>query len=530
MAYEYLKLDSAGWTSLEERLNTSQSNKHLPANLLRHLKELGATFVIIDTEYLDRDFSEAYSAFYSRLFRRHTKICSRLLFFDEDLERIFSQDAESRARALEAHGGNFLGYVIIRPIDQAAIAQVVMKVPPSLAGLESYLLVKSPIQCHLLGATLEIEGIPASQQDQRIGACAQAAVWTCVRHFYYRHRGPWISMVGIHAAAMERPSWLLSRTLPNGSEYLSQSEMVSALAAAGRKPLTYMKDIQQPPGSWSNMRPEDVINRYVDSGIPVVVWINGNPVGHVVVATGQVLRTNPISNLPQKPTRAQFCEAFLVNDDQLGANLRMPIQRNSAVGETPYSVEDVIFLLIGLPDKVYLSAETAEELAWDSLHAYRLEWPTLKTRYASDLGTSVQLGDDFLTELAANKVVARTYLTYGWKYKYRAVRNLMSEELKTVASFTELPRYVWVTEFGTTSSFGSAAKKNRRIFAHCVVDATAKNMGAASRLIFHAPGYAFNHLNEFDKVSHQPGYARNIFPIRDDRPYCPKRRGETEFP
>ncbi|OWK18707.1 hypothetical protein AJ88_00840 [Mesorhizobium amorphae CCBAU 01583] len=156
----------------------------------------------------------------------------------------------------------------------------------------------------------------------------------------------------------------VSSTIPNGSEFLSLNGMVSALRASGRKPLMYMGTMNATPPVWQGIRPADVINRYIDSGIPVIVGLNlGVDVGHAVIASSQVFSHQPptAANLPNQPTRASFCSAFYVNDDQQGPNLRMPIRAGDAVGETPYSVEgNVQFLIIPLPDKVFLPAEKAE--------------------------------------------------------------------------------------------------------------------------------------------------------------------------
>jgi hypothetical protein len=80
--------------------------------------------------------------------------------------------------------------------------------------------------------------------------------------------------------------------------------------------------------SWGAIRPADVINRYVESGIPVIVGLQfpGQDVGHAIIATGHVLRETPRNAaLPPNPTQAEYCEAFYLNDDQIGPNIRVPV-------------------------------------------------------------------------------------------------------------------------------------------------------------------------------------------------------------
>jgi len=137
------------------------------------------------------------------------------------------------------------------------------------------------------------------------------------------------------------------------------------------------------------------------------------------------------------------------------------------------------------------------------------------------------LAEEFHGEYHANNVVARTYLTYGWKYKQRIIRNVVSPEVKAIARGMELPKYVWVTEFGTIASFADVESDNRRIFGHCVVDATAKNMGDDSRLLFHAPCYIRARTHDI-RNPYGP-YILLEKALVSDQPYLPKRRGDMAF-
>lgn len=207
----------------------------------------------------------------------------------------------------------------------------------------------------------------------------------------------------------------------------------------------------------------------------------------------------------------------------------MPVNLASTVRETTYDISNAGFLLIGLPDKVYLPAEKAEELSWDILTQYVGVWPRLIASQAGALGSTAYVGNSLVTEFAANSVIARTYLTYGWKYKHRMARNLLSEEVKQIALDTDLPRYVWVTEFGTVNSLSHSDYDKMRIFSHCVIDATGKNMQADSRLLFHAPGIVVRLAIDPKAQSTAPSYKRDQFLIKDDLDYRPKRRGQMDF-
>lgn len=234
MAFNYLSLGSnADWKKLEDRLAVDQANPHIAGVIATRLRELGALSVLVEDDYLDRDFSEAYSAYYSTTFRRHSKLCTRLLFFADDISFVnTTTDAEELSNQLEA--SSFLGQVVLRPISQAPVSHALLAAPPAPANHEGYLLVRSKHTSHVWGAELSVEGVPMTQQDSRVGACAQATIWVAARHFHHRHRGPWLSTVSITRAALAQSEAHTNLMLPAGSESLTVNNMVAALRGRTR--------------------------------------------------------------------------------------------------------------------------------------------------------------------------------------------------------------------------------------------------------------------------------------------------------
>ncbi|OWK18708.1 hypothetical protein AJ88_00845 [Mesorhizobium amorphae CCBAU 01583] len=147
-------------------------------NVIRHLRELGAVTVLVEDEYLDRDFTEAFAAYYARLFKRHTKLCKRVHFFKSDLTAVVNLVSPSElAVRLQECQDDYLGFLVLRPIHEAPLAQATLLTPGPPAGHESHALVRAKYETHLLGAELFVKALPMTQQDQRIGACAQATIW-----------------------------------------------------------------------------------------------------------------------------------------------------------------------------------------------------------------------------------------------------------------------------------------------------------------------------------------------------------------
>lgn len=541
VAIRLAKLTSdAEWGAVRALIDPKQQNAAVK-NILDQLRGNNAASVIVEEEYLDQDFTAVYSAFYATVFKRHTKLCRRMHFFKEDVTTGIIDDANALAsskRLGEIGERSYLGFIVIRPVPHAPLGRVVIAAPPSTAGAVAEVLVRAQYEVHLLGATLKVLGIAMTQQDSRVGSCAQATIWMAGRHFHMRHRGPWFSTVAITDAATQLTDFYISRSLPAGSEFLTQDNMLRALRAMDREPLFYMGDIApavapatNPTVKWNHVRPHDVILRYADSGIPVILGllpVAGQSVGHAVLVTGETFKELPAgAALPTDPTHAEFCENFLVHDDQRGSNVPVAIRTGRGSAAFPYTIEEhLAYLIAPLPAKVFIAAEAAEKIAWDTLRRYQADWAAHKAAVGAALGTSVAAGDGLVQELAAGRVVARTYLTYGWRYKARMLRNAIGENFKSVLFYHDLPRLVWVTEFGTFASLNHVDVRRRRIFAHNVIDATGSPHWE-SRSIFHAPGMSVRRFH--DETNQFGDFKEAVAPVADDVAYFPKVRGEQDY-
>lgn len=324
----------------------------------------------------------------------------------------------------------------------------------------------------------------------------------------------------------------MSTMLPAGSESLHLNHMLQALRAIDRQALLYAasdRDKNTQKFIWS-LRPQDVIHRYVDSGIPIILGLcplPGEPVGHATLATGVAYEKNwngPLTN--PRPTKAEIARFFMSNDDQRGPNILLPISSGTPSAETQHSIEaNLYYLIAALPKKVYVTAEQAEELAWDLAFNYATNlWPT--SIEDSLKGTNIQTAERFIAYLRGNEVVARTYLTYGWKYKARMLANEIHSDCKDQLIYMDLPKFVWVTEFGRLTDISHSDRRQQMIFAHAVVDATASRYWEA-RLLFHAPGILVRWLHNSENV--YGDYKKDEIIVAEDVPYRPKLRGHIDI-
>jgi hypothetical protein len=529
------------WDDLLEAVDSKRLDLSVK-KVLEYAREIGAASCAIEEEYLDRDFSASYSAFYSRLYKRHSKLCRRFHFFRADVAPVLGDpDPEQVCRRLIEmnESDQYVGFIVVRPTPHAPLNRAVFCEPSPPAGLASHLLVKADYRVHLLGATLSVYGAPYTQQDSRVGACAQASIWSAVRHFHTRHRGPWASTVDITTAATKIVDAMGSTQIPTGATFLSDDSMVRALRSFERFPMVHRARLE-PDGNggfrhtWGNTKPAEIINMYIDSGIPVILgllpWQQGGDIGHAVLAVGHTQKV--IGSLPAgvlQPTRAEFCEHFLVMDDQDGIYRRMPLKVGAGESQTPYNVEEhLAYLIAPLPDKVFMSAQEADLFAWNYLRdAYPDSINASRVRFTGPLQDSLVKADEVIAQLIAGQIVSRTYLTYGWKYKARILQNTVPSEIKNVLLHQNLPRYVWVTEFGRFDALNDLENGNRRIFGHCVIDATSSPRQDHLK-VFHAPGLLSTTTHDPD---HPTGpYLSDEVLIPNESEYFPKVRGDLSSP
>lgn len=526
-----LKSD-ADWRSLLYSLVDDDLRNAAAANIVEQLREAGVQGALVENDYLDRDYSEEFSAFYSRLFRRYRRRTRRIHFFRSDLATIAERDgllAVKQEMCACNERGDYLGFLVVRPVIDASIGRTVLRTLRAPPGMGACIQVRATYETHPLGTTLQVKGMPFTQQDQRISACAQASIWMSGRHFNARHAGPWFSTVAITEAASKPTDLVLSSSVPAGSSGLSINNMLRALRAMDRHPYAFAGDLT-PDGHiiWPpSLSPQAMLSRYVGSGIPVIAglspWASNQNDGHAVVVIGDTFKPLDVAVLQtSRPTMAELSPYFLVHDDQRGVNLRMPLRANMEHAETPYNILDHLqFIIVPLPDKVFITAETAEITAWDRLNFYVSEWPGLKAKHGGAIGSSVNLGDRVAGGATQNQIIARTYLTHGWKYKARLHEHANSTAMRSHVAIHELPRMVWVTEFALLQDVNFLDPEARRIFGHCVTDATSTGP-TQPPLIVHMPGFLW--LNTHEDPEFYAESTEALFPQLNDTTYRPRVR------
>ena len=362
------------------------------------------------------------------------------------------------------------------------------------------------------------------QQDSRVGACAQVAIWIGARHMHQRYKYNWLSVADItHMAA---PTTAYQATsLPAGSDFLTPDHMIHAIHEMGFQPL-YID------GSGKEIAAE--ITPYVESGLPVILGLrHGNGLGHAVTVIGRVFaaRKTPSDQV------ADYVPAFIVHDDQAGPYMLLPRTRDAATAHNfdnnqlirhTFSTttlvdlnmeQNAVFGVVLMPTRVFSTARAAQRTAIGRLNFALKNIATMRQKLASQ-GASVndRLLDELIDAHKNQKIVLRTYLTSASGYRKHIAQGSACDDLKDVLARIHLPHFTWITEISTTGSYNQASPGMRRMYGHTILDATSTGRDDAGLLAFHLPGVLVRRDVDTGKEM--------VTEIRDDTLYhCREKKG-----
>ena len=481
------------WT----RLTTELGDKNLDVvqNTVRHIRVLDVKSYVVEKPYIDRDYSADYVYFYARTFGAHERYCKRIHFFAKDISPVLRRplSTEQLERLQDFARTTYCGFCVIRPLSATPIGRTVLKGRLQDGfNMEATVTCRADFDAHILGVRLQVTGTAFLQQDSRVGACAQVAIWVGMRHMHARHNYNWVSVSDITRFAQPATA-REAVSLPGASALLESNSMVRAITKGGYQPLCFRQvDFRE------------AILPYVESGIPVILGLNLNDAGHAVTVVGRVFAKQ------EHPTNkaAKYIPAYIVHDDQGGPYRWLPmephsskefsftndtIKRETASGMTELNVrEHAVFAVALMSPRVFSTAEAAEHSAWDRIDNVLHNSGNMR-RLLSKLRLPVNemLLDELETAYRAKQIVLRTYLTSAAGYRRHLAKGSASDSLKDALLDLHLPHFTWITEISTVDSYNQFSPRLRRIYGHTVLDATSTGKGGDGLLVLHLPGLLF---------------------------------------
>ncbi len=445
------------------KLHQRYSNTKAIGRILAMVEEAGCRTVVIETPPVDKEFKAEYEKFYKNVFKVNTDKVDRLHFFKGSIKNVDDiKNGDER----------YLGYCDIRPLQPPSISGAVISRSVFIKKNNEYLFLvcKRVFDIDFNGKILKVDAFPYLQQDGRIIRCAQAALTSVSIYLKKNLTGPDFTEI-----VAKVPTG--NRTIPSSG--MTGQQIGLSLEAMGREAVLY-----EYWGDDSDDVPlqhrEQIIYRYLESGIPVIIGVVAGSEMHALVVIGHTF--TPDSWAAQTRTGyfghpktgfiyhccTNWIERFVVQDDNLG----------------PYTLILSDFLqyygckliAVGLPPGIYCMAEDAEAFVGDLLcpriHNITETYDYFRDEHVRE-GKSINDKTDFWYEefkkhTSQDELVLRTYLRTSKQWKDFVKKQTSCSEFEDLVENLELPERVWVVEVSWPQIF----RHSRRLCGEFLVDPT----------------------------------------------------------
>jgi len=291
-----------------------------------YFDELKTKIILVEYDYVDRDFLEDYSGYYVRCFKKYERKCTRLHFFgteftETDFKNILMGEISNIT--VEKLQNSYQGFLVIKPLPETIVGRTCLKTYDDDNGRRRYPTVHK-YETSLFGIPLSTESLAFQEQDRVAAACATSSLWSAFHRTgrIFHHHIP--SPVEITKQATTIPTEFESRSFP--SKQLTGTQMVHAIRTVGLEPMSLKANNESVL--------KNTCYSYLRGGIPIVLcayicdmtttvpFIMG---GHAVTITGYSLglpKPIPIGENGLHLLSSRIDELY-VHDDQVGPFARM---------------------------------------------------------------------------------------------------------------------------------------------------------------------------------------------------------------
>lgn len=419
-----------------------------------YARDLRCQSVVIENRYVDRDYMEDHSVFYSKCFHPYSNFCKRVHFFSKSaseveatLKRILGLGARQGIRVYRSESRKFsrdayLGFSVIKPLHGSPVGRTVLRsfgtVPddPKDQSRRLFGCIRR-YDAHLLGVELSVRGLAFQQQDVGVSACATTAIWSALQKMRDHEDISAFTPAQITALASKH-SLPFGRAMP--SEGLSIDQMCQAIQAVGLSPCVFRAD------HIDNAR--GYLHSAVMSGLAPVLILRQDSNFHAISVAGIKVRTPHQASIKVKDTDdlAGDLIALYVHDDRRGPYLKANLMEKdgrpmlhipSREGGDGEETWDLKHILIPTHPKIRLSISGLRECALRvaaRVHCFR-----------EYLEQELQLGP--FTE---KTVTFETRIVKSHRYSESVIKTSKNRNLQPVAELCmmPLPRYVGIVRVG----------------------------------------------------------------------------------
>jgi len=433
--------------------------------IINELHDLSACCAVEQSFVQDPDFLAEHEVYYSKWTAPIPRYCTRLHFFSEP--PISDDLIESIDQMFETPDA-YLGFVTLRPIGISPIGATIIR--PAAKGGSMYLLSQDQFKVNIAGRSFHVCGTPFMQQDNAVGACAQASIWMALRTLRRKEGQAAFSPAQITTAATR--FLVMRRTLPNRGG-LSLEQVSEAIRGAGYAPhMIPLRpfDADATPEMLAKMK--RALYPYVESGIPVLLLLfPSKSEGHAVVLIGHSWNASPENLIKLKTLEfgdttteveifdaASWVSPFIIHNDNTGPYIPL---HDSPGGEGFYCLAHAGYALPLLQTDVFVDGSEAQECA---------------IRFLEDslLNVAPALCGAGQGSVSCSKLVMRTYLQDRSDFRRNVVEGDFSPDVKNYYRLKWLPKRIWVTELNLMDGYGANPGSGQLRIGEILLDPAAE--------------------------------------------------------
>lgn len=400
---------------------------------------LHAQFIVIEEEYISKDYLHDYAAYYALCFEKYPKFCKRIHFFKTTItEDLIHKAILGHEDVPETFWENYLGFMVVKPIPTTVIGFSVLKhyntsnpIPDRYYwGLRNY-------KVHFFGKEVEVPSLAFQEQDSVLAACATTAIWSMLNKASTDHHTILKSPSEITRDA-DNVSPDGSRLFPNkGLSVLQICQAIfnSGLVSEVKSDNTYVTNAKGEITDIlvSNLFTKKILNAYSPLGIPIILVISvpdGEEHGlHAITVSGyRQSPATPMDLSPETRWLAENIDRIYAHDDQWGPFARIDLQ-NELDLKTPWTDHHKL----NLPTTVKNIIVPV--------------YPKVRISY-EDIEAIVRGIDAVLTIFFDRKIkhdlVWDIKIVYSELFKDEIKKSSLDEEEKLKRLKASLPKYLWI--------------------------------------------------------------------------------------
>lgn len=345
--YKVIRYSGAADFSEVLRTDVKTSSTLLERESLRqyfgdYFSEIQLKTIVLEFDYVDRDYLEDYAAYYVRCYEHYERRCCRIHLFKSE----FSSDeydayleGSTGTITKEFLNTNYLGFLVVKPLPETFFGRTCITTYPSNGT--RFFPVAQKYEATLFGTRLQIaQTLPFQEQDSVVAACATSALWSALQRTsrIFKHGNP--SPVDVTRFATERVP-AMSRAIPNHG--LNPMMMAEAIRRVGLEPFLAT--------TRSGFELKGTLYAYLRGGIPAVLGVDlydsskqVAPSPEKTAADDEMIGSHAVTvvgynmglaaAVPYGATKfrlkATQIDKIYVHDDQIGPFARMETENHEA--------------------------------------------------------------------------------------------------------------------------------------------------------------------------------------------------------